>query len=691
MNYKALIPAVLIMISLVAAGVFMSGCLDPKNKDSRFSGESYSIIPFESKEELENYWKSVDTEFGTLEKSFSLRGGTGGFAIDSTGPAPNIAVNEDFTSLKNELNDRHSNTNVQVQGVDEADVLKTDGKRIYYKTAPSYFFYKYESNDSDTYVPEKVWVIDALPPEAAEIVSQINETNVEGFYLIDENIVLMMYDGVKCYNISDPKNPDLLWETPFNPDRKSADTDDKDDEEFDYEKYIYTSYSDSRVVDGNLYLITSQSGPYYPVLYGMPEIPADKIYAPVLPGGISDVPENKYIVSKVDLKTGFLEDSVVILGNWDTTIYASGSHFYIASHYVPDYTTSYINFLKESGREYLPEDVIKHISRVLDNEDFSTRAKIVQIREIIQDYMESLSFKERKNVEKDFHNAFDEYYSRILVEKEKVGITRINLKTMDISSGEVPGGLLNRYSMDEYNGYLRVGVSIGKNWRMKDQTTNGVYVLDSDMEQIGYIDGIAKGERIYSTRFAGDVLYMVTFKEVDPFFVIDLSNPKNPEIMGELKIPGYSTYMHPVGDNLVVGVGRIENNSKLSLFDVSDPKNPEEISQYTFKEYTSLDYDFHAFLWDDATKTLVIPAENHAYIFHVDRSGITLKKDDVHDKNSHVSRTLYINDCLYTFSEKNIHIYNMSTWERVKTIDFPTEVYDRNDKDFYHPMPIGKK
>ena len=123
--------------------------------------------------------------------------------------------------------------------------------------------------------------------------------------------------------------------------------------------------------------------------------------------------------------------------------------------------------------------------------------------------------------------------------------------------GEVPGSILNQFSMDEYNNYFRIATTQGESWRTDEYTSrNNLYILDSDLKIAGKIEDIAPGERIYSVRFTGNRAYMVTFKNVDPFFVLDLSDPHQPEILGALKIPGYSDYLHPYDENHVIGFGK---------------------------------------------------------------------------------------------------------------------------------------
>ena len=152
--------------------------------------------------------------------------------------------------------------------------------------------------------------------------------------------------------------------------------------------------------------------------------------------------------------------------------------------------------------------------------------------------------------------------------------------------GEVPGTILNQFSMDADSGYFRIATNSGNMWNDEDPARNNVYILNGDMETIGSLEGLAKGERIYSTRFIGNRLYMVTFKQVDPLFVIGLSNPRQPVVLGELKIPGYSEYLHPYDENHIIGFGQetieTENGGilmdgfKMALFDVSDVSNPQQ-------------------------------------------------------------------------------------------------------------------
>lgn len=189
-----------------------------------------------------------------------------------------------------------------------------------------------------------------------------------------------------------------------------------------------------------------------------------------------------------------------------------------------------------------------------------------------------------------------------------------------IGCGSVKGSALNQFSIDEYNSYLRIATTTG-NWG--DELSNQVYVLDDSLKVVGEITGIAKGETIKSVRFTGDTGYVVTFEQTDPLFVIDLSNPQKPEIKGELKIPGFSAYLHPVSENLLLGVGVDGTNDgqgngmKISLFDVSDPEKPFEADKIELSGldtanrwtyiYSEAFYSHKAMCWDSDDAVMYIP------------------------------------------------------------------------------------
>jgi inhibitor of cysteine peptidase len=283
--------------------------------------------------------------------------------------------------------------------------------------------------------------------------------------------------------------------------------------------------------------------------------------------------------------------------------------------------------------------------------------------------------------------------------------------------------------MDEYKNNLRVATTSNVYTRTGSYTYNNVYVLDGKMDTIGSLTHIAEQETIYSTRFLGDRLYMVTFKRIDPFFVIDLSNPENPKILGKLKIPGYSDYLHPYDGTHIIGIGKETTTNewggvstsgvKLALFDVSDVANPKQLDKVQIGDAGSDSAaltDHHAFLFDKGKNLLVIPVRavstqqvtkgdyyNNqqqiwygAYVFGLTpETGFDLKGTVQHgsgdngyyyygSSSSDVKRSLYIGNVLYTISPKQIKanaLDNINT--TIATIPLPG--FD----DVYYPVMKG--
>ena len=184
-----------------------------------------------------------------------------------------------------------------------------------------------------------------------------------------------------------------------------------------------------------------------------------------------------------------------------------------------------------------------------------------------------------------------------------------------VASGEVPGRLLNQFSMSALGGDLRVAVT-NDGWQTNTESESSVHVLrpdGTDLVEIGSVGGLGKTEQIFAVRFMGTQAYVVTFRQTDPLYVIDLADPTNPVVTGELKIPGYSAYLHPVGDGLLLGVGQDADLSgrttgtQLALFDVSDPADPQQLSKLLIGGYSEAEWDHKAFLYWPEDGTIAIP------------------------------------------------------------------------------------
>jgi len=183
---------------------------------------------------------------------------------------------------------------------------------------------------------------------------------------------------------------------------------------------------------------------------------------------------------------------------------------------------------------------------------------------------------------------------------------------------EVPGSVLNQFSMDEYEGNFRVATTYGEMWAQPPNSVSNVFVFDAEGRQLGSVTGLAPGERIFSVRFQGEKGYVVTFRQTDPLFVLDLSDGANPTVLGELKIPGWSDYLHPVNATHLIGVGKDADldgrakGVKLALFDVSDPTDPQERYSLALGDRgteTEATWDHKAFLFHAPTGLVVLPIQ----------------------------------------------------------------------------------
>jgi hypothetical protein len=272
------------------------------------------------------------------------------------------------------------------------------------------------------------------------------------------------------------------------------------------------------------------------------------------------------------------------------------------------------------------------------------------------------------------------------------------------STGKVDGYLLSQFSMSEHDGYLRVATTNQAPWwgGRGDQTSESfVTVLaenGGELEVVGSVGGLGKGEQIYSVRFMGEVGYVVTFRQTDPLYTIDLSDPTNPTVVGELKILGYSAYLHPLGDGLLLGVGQDATEegrtlgTQVSVFDVSDPANPTRIHQYTMTDgHSDVEFDHRAFLYWEPTATAVIPVQRWGWDerngkddYFVGAIGLELDRDRgiqeigtiVHSQSfdnpwaGRISRSLVVGDTVFTMSELGISGSDLANLEETSWVSF---------------------
>jgi inhibitor of cysteine peptidase len=244
---------------------------------------------------------------------------------------------------------------------------------------------------------------------------------------------------------------------------------------------------------------------------------------------------------------------------------------YVTYTYYEDMFKIMIRFLDERARDIIPTHVIERLKEI-EGYKISTSSKLQEFNIEMEKCMRTLSEDKKSKVESELSDRTEKYFEEMRRELVKTGIVKIEVENFVVSAtGNIPGMPLNQFSLDEHNNYLRIATTVG----MSGKTENDVYVLDRDLKIVGSVKGLGMEERIYSVRFIGDRGYIVTFRETDPFYVLDLSDPKNPQVKGELKIPGYSSYLHPIEEHLILGVGKEGWKVKISLFDVSSATEPK--------------------------------------------------------------------------------------------------------------------
>lgn len=248
-------------------------------------------------------------------------------------------------------------------------------------------------------------------------------------------------------------------------------------------------------------------------------------------------------------------------------------------------------------------------------------------------------------------------------------------KLKAVCQGSFDGYLNDSFSIDEHEGCLRVVTTV--------DDTNSVYILDEKLNEIGAIEGLAREERIYSARFMGDTAYFVTFKETDPLFSVDLSDPEHPSILGALKIPGFSEYLHDYGDGLLLGIGmdvdedtQITEGVKLTMFDVTDPENVKEADTYV------LDYIYHTDVFADYKAVLADPEKNligfsgygeggQLYLlfdYDEDNGFRCRMEEEINGSGAISARGIYIGQTIYVIQGNIIEAYSLENEEKTEDL-----------------------
>jgi len=549
--------------------------------------EKEGLVKFTSYDEIQEFLKDAQTQqYGyPIHDGGSFREGA---PIPSVMPEPvpeqmptpssppSVINNENGNKVPDSDKPEFSGTNIQVQNVDEPDYIKTDGKYLY--------------------VVNQNWltIIDAYPAETSKVILKIaldvEQQNIENIFLNGDKLVIFYFGSAQTYGIA---QYDFAPYPIYTPKTFSTiiDVSDKEKPKILTKFEIDGSFVSSRMIGDIVYLVTNSGVDYVnPVI---PRIMEDSNL--VLP----DVyrfpnPEPSYTfntVTSFDV-TGNLKNSETFLMGYSNTIYVSEKNLYIT--YQKNIPYTYHDPLNKDRFfevivPLLPKEVQDQIRTIQNDVSIDPYAKWIKISNLLQDTYNNLPKDEKEKLFAQIQKSLEEYDARIQSDTTRTVIHKISLDYGNlkyVSNAEVSGYLLNQFSMDESGNRFRIATTSESFSRNGSSPSSNVYVLDENLKQIGSLTKIAPDERIYSTRFMGDKLYLVTFKQVDPFFVIDLSTD-SPKILGALKIPGFSNYLQPYDEDHIIGIGRdtkqtewseVQTNGvKISMFDVTDFKNPKEI------------------------------------------------------------------------------------------------------------------
>lgn len=495
----------------------------------------------------------------------------------------------------------HSETNVSVEGIMEADQVITDGKYIYR-------------------LREKVdgsGVIDIVQVDGGtmELTGKYDcgEDYPREFFLAEDQLILLSYTNhqgdidtsITFVDISDRSKPVKIREL-----KQSG------------------RYKEARLQEGYLYTVSGSS----------PYVGKDRL-----------VEEEEDYVAKGDKD----EDDLVPCLN--------GKRILASQIYIPD------------GCNEKSFTTITSV-KLEDPQDFTDARSIMSGMDTLHMTEENIYFTTDRWVDS---------------EKEKDALTKTQLTKFTYHKGkftgkatkQIQGSIRDTFAINEYQGNLRVISSISYNTGKDD---NAVYVLDEDLKIIGRIEHLAKDERVYSARFQGDIGYFVTYRETDPLFSVDFSDPQNPKILGKLKIPGFSEYMHFYNDHLLFGLGIEESKDgereavKLSMFDISDPANVKEIHKTLLKgiDYSQALYDYKSVMIDPEKNMIgfdcwhVYTDDLQYYVYSYDEEkGFVCKMHVKLDDDEISARGLYIGDTVYLVSmtTKSIRAYDWNSGKCIGT------------------------
>ena len=545
-----------------------------------------------------------------------------------------------------DVEEDYSKTNVQVEGIDEGDIVKTDGEYIYILRENELIISSAQGANSKI-ISQTTLFAEKNNPGDSNTNEYANEIYVAGDYLavittknswqdyedpLMQTDLLAVEDGIWPQNYTDISQA-VMFDISDHSKPMQLDSIGQDG-----------NYLNSRLIDDTLYLISNyyiyeQADPDNPKTF-VPGVYLDEERILTEPMDICIIPNIESTayttITSIDLSEQNVIDTISVLGGGEI-VYMSYENLYIA------------------------------LSRYETNE--------------------SSPYKEDQYTVVKYHDI------------STTEIARFSLTEGDVelaASGKVDGTLESQFSMDEYDGNLRMVTTINSNsyaiytdatkgwsnyvWDEESNiTTNSLYVLDANMEVIGSVDELAENERVHSARFVGDTAYFVTFRQVDPLFAVDLSNPTVPTVLSTLKIPGFSEYLHNYGEDRLFGLGMDADEEtgrttgmKLIMFNIADPTDVTEkhtlLLDSTFSEAL---YNHKAILISPVHNLIAFPVEDGYDVYSYDDE-IGFKKQGHFDSAEwyHGTRGIYISSTIYICSYEQITIVNMDSLSLIKKIAF---------------------
>lgn len=605
------------------SGAAQSTAEDSLEEAQKNTLEVTSIKTAKNYDEIYEYISEQQKAYESTTESYIMEDmdsgmSAGGAEMAKSADMP-AAVAEDTAALEGAAD--YSDTNVREEGVGEPDIVKTDGKRIY--TASN----------------QQVHIVDIQKEEMKQLstIKLDKECYISEIFVKDDRLIVVYtqtefkdqggeyggyyleYTVAETFDVSKPEKPKSVGKI-----TQSG------------------TYNNMRVVGDYVYLLSNfyadayssrtERDMYIPSVQRK-RVESGNILMPAFPMG------NKYtVVSAFSIKDPEKKvDNKAVFGS-SGMCYVSRSNIYICESNYGFYDV--MPLARQSGG---------------GNENGSSSVAQTCIRKI--------SYEDG--------------------ELEAVGQTVVD------------GTLNDSFSIDEYEGNLRLAVTVtqlsGNSGSLifpniqteeeeQPQDSNSLYILDKNLKELSRIEGLAPGETIYSARFMGDNGYFVTFRQVDPLFSLDLSNPKKPEIIGELKIPGFSQYLHPYGEGLLLGIGMDVDEAgvttegvKLSMFDISDPADVEEMQKYILEDTYSTDvsYNYKAAFVDVEKNLIGFSAYGDTpcyYIFSYGEDGFECLFERELTGFSSDIRALYSGSRLYLVTGNTVESYDIKTFEKIDDI-----------------------